>query len=167
MDGDFGVESEPEQGSLFWVSLPLEKTTVKIDPEEETQDEFAAELSGRVLLVEDNAVNQLVASKMLKLLGMDVAVASSGGEALECYMQESFDLVLMDCQMPTMDGFVTTGKLRELEKENDKDAVPVIALTANVMQGDKQRCLDAGMDDYLGKPVKLPQLQTKLQQWLA
>lgn len=167
MGGRFGVESEPENGSLFWVVLPLDKVTDEIGSTETIQDIPVAKLTGKVLLVEDNPVNQLVASKMLDILGMDVVVASSGDEALERYEIESFNVVLMDCQMPGMDGFETTRKLRGLEKDNAKDAVPVIALTANVMQGDKELCLEAGMDDYLGKPVKLAQLKSKLQQWTS
>jgi len=167
MGGGYGVESEIEKGSLFWVSIPFDKTLAETESKPEAQERKVVELSGTVLLVEDNPVNQMVATKMLENMGLEVVVASNGEEALDTFGKEQFNLVLMDCQMPVMDGFNATKQLRVFEENNNKGPVPVIAMTANVMQGDKERCLNAGMDDYLGKPVNMVQLEEKLQHWLS
>lgn len=122
-------------------------------------------LKGRVLLVEDNPINQEVAQAMLAMLSVQVSVANDGAQALAALRQERFDLVLMDCQMPVMDGFEATRAVRELE-DPSISRVPIIALTANAMQGDAQKCLDVGMDDFLSKPFTAEQLRTTLQKWL-
>ncbi len=107
----------------------------------------------RVLMAEDNAVNQLVARKMLAKLGIDVEVAVNGEEAIEALRGSRFDLVLMDCQMPVMDGFEATRRIRDRASGVLNPLVPIVALTANAMRGDRERCLQAGMTDYLSKPV--------------
>lgn len=117
----------------------------------------------RVLLAEDNAVNQHVAVRMLQKLNCAVSVASSGLEAVERYRELRPDLVFMDCQMPRMDGFEATGAIRALETGGRR--TPIIALTANVMAGDRDRCLAAGMDGYLGKPLDLSALAEALRLW--
>jgi two-component system, sensor histidine kinase and response regulator len=122
-------------------------------------------LTGRVLLVEDNPINQEVAKAMLALLKVGVTVANNGAEALDLLRNESFDLVLMDCQMPVMDGFDATRAVRRLE-DPSLSRLPIVALTANAMQGDSQKCVDAGMDDFLSKPYTLEQLRSLLQKWL-
>ncbi|MDQ3565219.1 MAG: response regulator [Pseudomonadota bacterium] len=121
----------------------------------------------RVLLVEDNLVNQKVALGMLKKFEVEVTVAGHGLEALAALEQTPFDLVLMDCQMPEMDGFTATRELRQREETGQRPRLPVIAMTANAMEGDRERCLAAGMDDYLGKPVLLLDLQAALKRWLG
>jgi len=124
-------------------------------------------LHARVLLVEDNAVNREVARYMLDDAGCQVVCAVNGREALEKLEGGDFDIVLMDCQMPEMDGFSATRKLREQEAaDGKKQRLPVIALTANAMDGDRERCLDAGMDDYLSKPLAQSQLVRALGRWL-
>jgi signal transduction histidine kinase/CheY-like chemotaxis protein len=122
-------------------------------------------LRGRVLLVEDNPVNQDVAQEMLAALGLDVALAEDGVAALEALERERFDAVLMDCQMPRMDGLEATRRLRARERETGVHT-PVIALTANAMESDRRDCLDAGMDDYLGKPFTSVQLLLTMRHWL-
>ncbi|MDH3642899.1 MAG: ATP-binding protein, partial [Gammaproteobacteria bacterium] len=119
----------------------------------------------RVLLVEDNEVNRRVAGAMLKRAGIEWVAARSGEEALTLWDDDSFDLVLMDCQMPGMDGYQTTAVLRERERHNNLPATPVIALTANAMEGDRETCLAAGMNDYLAKPVDMARLHDALLRW--
>ncbi|MEM1231009.1 MAG: response regulator, partial [Pseudomonadota bacterium] len=121
----------------------------------------------RVLLAEDNRVNQVVARKTLRTFGIECEVAADGAEVLERVAADSFDLILMDCQMPRVDGFEATRTLRRREAETGANRVPIVALTANAMEGDAQRCLDAGMDDYLAKPIERDQLAAALTRWLA
>ena len=128
----------------------------------------AALTGARVLLVEDNPVNQELASAMLRDLGCRADVANNGCEAVTAAAQGEYDAILMDCQMPEMDGFAATREIRESEAGRGPALrrTPVIALTANAMGGDRERCLAAGMDDYLAKPFEKTQLQTVLQRWL-
>jgi PAS domain S-box-containing protein len=121
----------------------------------------------RVLLVEDNLVNQRVAMTMLGKLGMKVDVAANGRESLEALEREDYDLVLMDCQMPEMDGFEATARIRDPRSQVRDHAIPVVAMTANAMAGDRQRCLAAGMDGYLAKPVDRAALLAVLERWLG
>jgi len=121
-----------------------------------------------ILLVEDNGVNREVARGMLENLGLQVSCSGNGLEALECLESSDFDLVLMDCQMPDMDGFAATREIREREAHHEiPQRTPVIALTANAMSGDRERCIDAGMDDYLSKPLSQSQLANVLSKWLT
>jgi CheY-like chemotaxis protein len=133
-------------------------------PEQATKAQFPV-LEGRVLLAEDNAVNRKVATEMLRRLGLEVATARDGREALQMVQAERFDLVLMDCQMPELDGLEATRRLRDSQSDGTL-RTPIIALTANAMKGDRDRCLAAGMDDYLAKPVRLGALARCLTRWL-
>ena len=142
----FGQQAEPKKKS---------SGTVK----------YAEALGADILLVEDNPINQEVAKGMLDTLGCRVSVAEDGLEALSLLDEKHFDLVLMDCQMPRMDGFTATGKIRS--NENDASTrLPIIALTANAMSGDKERCIAAGMDGYLGKPIAIDALRNALLEHL-
>jgi signal transduction histidine kinase/CheY-like chemotaxis protein len=123
-----------------------------------------AKLRARVLVAEDNLVNQKVAVRSLEMLGCDAEVADNGALAIEALRQRDFDIVLMDCQMPVLDGFHASQRIRELEA--GVKHTPIIAMTANAMQGDRERCLAAGMDDYMPKPVTLDALDQTLRQWL-
>ena len=118
-------------------------------------------LGASILLVEDNDINQEVAKAMLKMLGCSVESAYNGKEAVDLVVKQSkqFDIVLMDCQMPEMDGFSATRHIREHEEETGGDAVRIIALTANALAGDRERCIAAGMDDYLAKPFTMAELR--------
>jgi two-component system, sensor histidine kinase and response regulator len=120
-----------------------------------------------VLLVEDNVVNQQVALRMLAAFGLKAQVALNGVEAVERSKNERFDAIFMDCQMPLMDGYQATRAIREWERRENQPRVPIIAMTANAMQGDRERCLEAGMDDYLSKPLKRDTLTVTLTEWLA
>ena len=120
-------------------------------------------LKKRVLVAEDNLINQKVIARILKKMGFWVEVADNGREALALFEKQTFDVVLMDCQMPVMDGFACTQAIRSLDSA--KAEVPIIAITANAMAGDRERCLNAGMDDYLAKPVRPEILQRVLDNW--
>lgn len=123
---------------------------------------------GHVLLVEDNVVNQRVASKYLERLGCDVRVVSDGKQALQAFSHAAFDFILMDMQMPVMDGLEATRQIRALESRNARfGRTPIVALTADAMMGTLERCLAAGMDDYLTKPLDIARLQAVLGQFLA
>ncbi len=119
----------------------------------------------RVLLVEDNVINQKVACSMLERLGVNADVAMNGQEAIRKFGLENYDLIFMDCQMPGMDGFETTVAIRAQERERSLSKTVIVALTANAMEGDKKRCLDSGMDDYMSKPISLPGLTQVLDRW--
>jgi PAS domain S-box-containing protein len=121
----------------------------------------------RVLVAEDNVVNQKVARRMLEKLGCRVDVAGNGREAVEMLELLPYDLVFMDCQMPEVDGYRATAILREREQERGAPRIPVVAMTANTMQGDRDRCLAAGMDDYVAKPVRVEDLTAVLDRWSA
>jgi CheY-like chemotaxis protein len=124
--------------------------------EEKKIHDATHDISLNILLVEDNTINQKVAKIMLKKLGHTVEIADNGKEAVEAFMRQSFDLILMDIQMPVMNGIEATEKIREQEaKKNDaRSRTPIIALTANALKGDRKRFLAAGMDDYISKPIK-------------
>ncbi len=129
------------------------------------QEEVARGPRGKALLVEDNVVNQKVAIRMLEKLGFLVEVAATGQQALERHGTGSYDIIFMDCQMPELDGYACTQEIRRREAEQRH--TPVVAMTANAMQGDRERCLAAGMDDYLAKPVKSSDLARVLDEWVA
>ena len=166
MGGKIGVESKKGEGATFWVELDL--PVVGEPPETDDIAEAAPPLptakpAARVLIVEDNEDNL----HLLKLLLEDIAhlsleTARDGAEALEKMSQRDYDLVLMDCQMPRVDGYEATEQLRLSNRNQD---VPVIALTANAMQGDREKCLAAGMDDYLSKPIVIDQLLETIDRW--
>jgi len=171
MGGQIGVYSQPGQGSCFWFEVPLPVIQENAPEETTAQPSGSAlnshELDGvRVLLVEDNPVNQKVAIRMLQKLGCVVELAENGQRALEKLERASYDIVLMDMQMPVMDGLTATRLLRQREQQTGHHQV-VIALTANAMQTDRELCLEAGMDDYLSKPLTLDALQVMLLRWVA
>ncbi|WP_338021390.1 response regulator [Alloalcanivorax marinus] len=133
----------------------------------ETPEERRRRKLYRLLLVEDNEVNQLVTRGMLSKLGYQVKTVNNAETALALLDQENFDLVLMDCMMPDLDGFAATRDLREREQREQRPRTPVIAITANTAEGAQARCLAAGMDDFLAKPVHLQELETVLRRWLS
>jgi CheY-like chemotaxis protein/HPt (histidine-containing phosphotransfer) domain-containing protein len=159
------LESQPEQGSVFTFILPLRacdasEQEMLLHKKSETLDENHS-LQGRVLLVEDNPINQEVARSLLEKLGLEVTVAQQGAEALEQVEQSDFNLILMDIQMPVMDGYEATRQLRARGCE-----LPIIALTAAAMAEDQAKALAAGMNSHLSKPIDPQALQQVLAQWL-
>jgi len=165
MGGEIGVESTPGQGSLFQFSLPFTVVRAAPEPVEVASSELRPGL--RVLLVEDNLVNQKVAGVLLKKMGCQVGLAAHGEEALSSLRAESFDVILMDCQMPVMDGFEATRRIRAGDAGASAAVLPIIAMTANAMQGDREVCLEAGMNDYLAKPVARAELAAMLVRWTS
>ena len=135
-------------------------------PAEAAKPAAKRENRGKLLLAEDNAVNQQVALAILKIEGFQVTVAKSGVEAVDAFQKSSFDLILMDCHMPEMDGFEATRNIREMQKHGNLKRIPIIALTANAMQQDRDECLNAGMDDHLSKPYTRLQMRAMLDRWL-
>ena len=120
----------------------------------------------RILLVEDNQVNQRLAARMLKKRGHDADVAENGFEALKMLSLKTYDLILMDCQMPEMDGFETTRRIRTAE-ETTGHHIPIVAMTANALPGDRERCIEAGMDEYIAKPVHAEMLYQMIETVIA
>jgi len=164
MGGDIVAVSSAGEGSVFTANMLLAKGFARHDKVGTVIDVSAHKNGLSVLVVEDNLVNQTVAKKMLTSLGCNVEIASNGTESLEWLnkTEKSFDLVLMDCQMPQMDGFEATTQIRNGKVLDKYKRIPIIALTANAMKGDKERCLEVGMDQFLTKPISLEKLKAAL-----
>lgn len=166
MGGDVTVESMPGQGTVFTLDLPWRPCDPPRSDSQGPRPDVACGLQGRVLLAEDNPVNVLVARAMLEQLGLAVAVAVNGEQAVESFRAQPPDVVLMDCHMPGMDGFEATSRIREIESREGGARVPILAVTANALQEDRDRCLAAGMDDYLSKPFSAEDLARMLERYL-
>lgn len=168
MRGSIHADSQPGHGSCFEMVFIW---TVTHPPEEDTSllwDTNAHESrQGKILLVEDNAVNLKVAKTMLSKWGHEVSVASDGDKALTLLQQDSFDLVLMDVQMPKMNGYEVTQAFRLFEREYDLVETPIIAITANALKYDQERCISSGMNDFIAKPVRKDELNRQVQVWLS
>jgi signal transduction histidine kinase/DNA-binding NarL/FixJ family response regulator len=166
MGGSIEVESAPGVGSVFWFWLPLQVAAVA--PSASTalpasQAAVAALVPGRVLLVDDNRVNQQLAGAMLDRLGLDHDVANDGAHALRRLADADYALVLMDMEMPVMDGVTATRQFRASEAAQATGHLPIVAMTANALQEDRERCFAAGMDGYISKPISLTALQDELR----
>ena len=172
MGGRIWVDSAVGQGSCFHFTVPLGNVqaslmadaVVAATPVADTAPAQAA-ADCPVLLVEDNPVNQKLALAVLQKRGYQVTLAANGQEAVDLWRVRRYAVVLMDMQMPVMDGIEATLAIRAMEAEQMRPRTPIIAMTANAMEGDRQRCLDAGMDDYIPKPIKMALLYDKLTQW--
>jgi signal transduction histidine kinase len=180
MGGSIHVASSPKKGSTFWLTIKLEKpngacrpapaaaahgngSTARLEPSGNGAETPAiAPGDSRILLAEDNPINRVVAVKQLEKLGYTVEIANNGLEAVEAHRQRIYPIILMDCQMPEMDGYEATKKIRQMESEQNLKPARIIAMTANAMEGDAELCLATGMDDYLAKPVDRNKLITVL-----
>lgn len=175
MGGQMSVESREGDGSAFWFTALFQKVVSSspctLDHVKQASQQNHGEVSAlleqvqksdlKILLAEDNPTNRAVISAQLKKLGYTAQAVNNGAEALEALKSAEYDLVLMDCEMPTMDGYEATRRIRE----SGKKSLPVLAITANAMSGDREKCIKAGMDDFLSKPVELKQLAALLEKW--
>ncbi|MDF1629175.1 MAG: ATP-binding protein [Alcanivoracaceae bacterium] len=168
LGGVLEVQSAPGQGTTFTARfvLPMRIDDSPVSLVADDSDELPR-LCGAVLLVEDNEVNRMVAEHMLSAAGVDVTCAGNGDEALQKLAAGRFDCVLMDVQMPVMDGLEAVRRYRESERLNGGGHLPIIALTANALVGERERCIEAGMDDYLAKPFQRRKLLTLLARYLT
>jgi PAS domain S-box-containing protein len=175
MGGDCGVTSRPGAGSQFWFTIAgdidarpaeVEDHDIVAAPQKTASPSPTAEggRSGSILLAEDNPVNQRVATAMLEHLGYQVDLVTDGAQAVKAALQTPYAAVLMDCQMPILDGYEATGEIRRLQGVSRH--TPIIAVTASAMKSDQQRCLAAGMDDYLPKPLTLKALAAVMSRWV-
>lgn len=160
MGGAIWLENSSPAGSRFRISLPLESSDEL--PDEEHSNRIFNNPKGKVLVVEDHPINQFVAKSLLESMGCSATQARNGEEAIEILRKEKFDLILMDCRMPKLDGYQTTKRIRTVLEID----IPVIAMTANASPQERQACIDAGMNDFLGKPFGRPALHRILCKWL-
>jgi two-component system, sensor histidine kinase and response regulator len=180
MNGEVGVQSEPGKGARFWFTARLQLPRQAMQAASTDQDAAVSQVPvwsafsrHRILVAEDNAVNQRVIIGFMKRVGLEADVVSDGQQLLQALDRNSYDLVLMDVSMPQMDGLQATREIRRREQAgwsghcDGRSALPVIAMTAHAMHGDRERCMSAGMNDYVSKPVAFRALEQTLARWLT
>jgi two-component system, sensor histidine kinase and response regulator len=168
MNGEVGADGEPGRGSTFWLRLPLRKNVAAVggsDPRLSAEAVLVRDHRGAsVLLVEDEPMNQEVAIEFLREIGLAPVLAKDGAEAVQLVQANHFDVILMDLKMPRLDGLQATAAIRAL---SGREAVPILAMTANAFREDRERCLDAGMNDFISKPFDVDKLCETLLRWLG
>jgi CheY-like chemotaxis protein len=167
MGGTVGVISAPGGGSTFWTTLPLTPVArpETASPPKTAETPARGYWQGRILVVEDNPINQKILARLLERRGLTVDTVSNGRDAVGMVLNNHYLIVFMDCQMPEMDGYQATGEIRSHEGQRARPRTPIVAMTANAMVGDRELCLRAGMDDYLSKPLTVPDLEGVLSHW--
>ncbi|MGF1535696.1 MAG: ATP-binding protein [Elainellaceae cyanobacterium] len=165
MSGKIGVNSIPGVGSTFWFQVPLERAHGSTGQRRNTPLSLLHDAHRKaVLVVEDIPANQELMLTVLKQFGYSAVAARDGREALNQIDRHCFDIILMDCQLPEMDGYETTRRIRQAESSQHR--IPIVGITAHAMLGDREQCLAAGMDDYLSKPIRLDELEATVRKWL-
>lgn len=171
MGGEIGVTSQSGIGSTFWFTIELSKADIKSNPASSLSAQQAPVIrfdtpSPRLLVADDCNVNLMVISSRLKKLGITVDTVANGEEAIYMAQKNCYQMILMDCHMPVVDGYMATQAIRAYEQSHKKTGTPIIAITGNTLESDTMKCLDAGMDDHLPKPVRDKQLIDILKKWL-
>lgn len=173
MGGTIGLTSKVNHGTTFFISIPIQQTPKQDVLQNEIKVINKNSLVGidlaniRALIVEDHPINQMLAVKWLKKLGLkNIDSALNGFESLTLLRNNQYDFILMDCQMPELDGYETTSLIRDMEKQLNT-RTPIIAMTANAMLGEREKCIQSGMDDYLSKPLNFGQFQSSIAQWIG
>jgi CheY-like chemotaxis protein len=171
MNHIFNEDEQPERSGIFGIDSLNSKVKIrektKIVQQAATTDHLKSHLAGKlhILVCEDNRVNQIVAKNLLAEAGFTCDIANNGREGCRAVQNEKYDIVLMDCQMPEMDGFEATDLIRHWEREHGKSRLPIIALTANAVKEDIDRCFEAGMDAYCSKPINPAMVIHLIEEW--
>ena len=167
LGGNLSVKSTKGKGSTFSLFLDLEIIDAENVSNPVDDIDLTWSKSPKILLVEDNKTNQKLVQILLSKLSLHSELAEDGNEAFQLYTENTYDLILMDCQMPNLNGFDCTEKIRKFEKDSGRETVPIVALTANTMTGDREKCFKAGMNDFISKPIEKNQLKRSIAQWLS
>ena len=165
MSGQIGVESQEGEGSTFWFNLTFDHGPAIAPPKVKTAVRKTNYPHAHVLVAEDNFINQKIILGMLTKLGFTAQAVANGNEVLSALHEQTYDLILMDCQMPELDGYDATRRIRE-SGSLPSTRIPIIAMTANALSGDREKCLAAGMDDYASKPLSIDDLAVIVEKWL-